>query len=238
MTDEERIVAYVDGELDAEARARLEADAGADPALARAIARHRALRETVGGAWADVLEEPVPERLRAAVVRGRASGGEGRRPAPRAILAHLPQWAAMAACVAVGVFLGRGVTERGPLAAASDGTLVARGALAAALSRQTAGQGGVAPIKIGLSFRTADQRYCRTFASPGDRLAGVACRDGDRWAARMTTAYQASIGGAPEYRTAASETPPAVLAAVDSLIVGEPLDAAGEAAAKARGWRD
>jgi hypothetical protein len=40
-----------------------------------------------------------------------------------------------------------------------------------------------------------------------------------------------------EYRTAGSDTPGAVLAAVDSLIAGDPLDAAAERAARDSGWK-
>jgi hypothetical protein len=42
---------------------------------------------------------------------------------------------------------------------------------------------------------------------------------------------------APAYRTAASELPPEVLAAVDRELAGEVLDATQERAARDRGWR-
>lgn len=51
----------------------------------------------------------------------------------------------------------------------------------------------------------------------------------------MAVAQAAGPGG--EYRTAASETPPAILEAAQNLMVGEPLDAKAEAAAKKAGWR-
>jgi hypothetical protein len=38
------------------------------------------------------------------------------------------------------------------------------------------------------------------------------------------------------YRQAGSDLPPAVLDAIDARIAGKPLDAAGEEAARARGW--
>jgi hypothetical protein len=37
---------------------------------------------------------------------------------------------------------------------------------------------------------------------------------------------------------AASAMPPAVLALVDAMMVGEPLDRAGEEAARAAGWKE
>jgi hypothetical protein len=39
------------------------------------------------------------------------------------------------------------------------------------------------------------------------------------------------------YRVAGEETPAPVLEAMDRMIAGAPLDAAGEARAKAAGWR-
>jgi hypothetical protein len=87
---------------------------------------------------------------------------------------------------------------------------------------------------VGLTFRAADGRYCRTFQSEMDQLAGLACHEDGRWAAITTTAFHPAAD--PAYRTAGSETPPAVLAAVDDLIDGAPLDAAAERAARDKGW--
>src|SRR5579862_1257434 len=69
--NEETLIAYADGELDAATRAALEAAAASDPQLAARIARHRALRARLQEAFAPVLAEPVPERLLAST-RGEA----------------------------------------------------------------------------------------------------------------------------------------------------------------------
>ena len=60
-------------------------------------------------------------------------------------------------------------------------------------------------------------------------LAGLACREGDVWAVRATA-------DAPG--TAGSASPAPILAAVEGMIAGEPLDATQAAAARARGWRE
>jgi hypothetical protein len=224
MTAEERLIAYLDGELTSDERARFEAEMSGEPALAAAVARHRALADRIAQAYAPVLDEPVPQRLAALASAANDRG----RPQMR-----VAQWAAMAACLAVGVIAGRMIwPHQGPLET-RDGTLVARGELAKALTGQLAAEPGV--VKVGLSFKTADGRYCRTFQSRAERLAGLACREDGRWVARTTTAFDAK--GAPDYRTAASDTPPAVLAAVDATIAGEPLDARAERAARDKGWR-
>jgi len=220
---EERLMAYVDGGLSPADRAAFEADMAADPALAAQAEQHRALAARVAAAYGPVLDEPVPPRLIA------VASAANDRPAVRI---GLPQWAAMAACLVVGVAAGRALwPDSGPLSV-RGGVLVARGGLDKALTVQLASDQG--PAKIGLSFRDRAGRYCRTFESAPDRLAGLACRDEGRWIVATATAWTPQAG--PEYRAAATATPPAVLAAVDASIAGEALDAAGERAARASGW--
>jgi hypothetical protein len=226
VTPDERLVAYADGELSGEARAQFEAEMAADPRLAEAVERHRALAGRLTATYAPVLDEPVPARLTAAVQTRSASR------------VGLPQWAAMAACLVVGVAAGVAMTryagpQPGPLAA-RDGVLTATGPLETALTSQLASQTG--PVKVGLTFRTADGRYCRTFQSEADRLAGLACREPGGWAIQATAAL-APARAQPDYRTAGSDTPGGILAAVDGLIAGAPLDAAAERAARDQGWR-
>lgn len=226
MTRDERIIAYVDGELDAVAREAFEAEMAADPNLAAEVTLHQSLAARVSGAYAPMLDEPAPPHLVAMV----AAANDVTQSQVRF---GWPAWAAMAACLVVGVVAGRAVwPPPGPLVA-RDGVLVARGELAQALDRQLAADPGV--VRVGLSFRAADGRYCRTFQSGREGLAGLACRQREGWTAELATAYRP--GPAPDYRTAASESPAAVLAAVDRLIAGAPLDAAQERAARDRGWR-
>jgi len=223
MTREEMIIAHVDGELKGVEAVRFEAEIAADPKLAAQVARHRSLADRVNGAYAPVLNEPVPPQLLAIAGAANDRG--------RAGLGRLVPWAAMAASLAVGLIAGRvALPQAGPLTS-DHGALVAHGQLASALSTELAAQGGV--VKVGLTLRTADGRYCRTFESAPDRLAGLACRQDGRWVARTVTAWTPSAQGG--YRTAGSDTPPEVLAAVDGL-GGQPLDAAAERAARDKGW--
>ncbi|MDB5416682.1 MAG: anti-sigma factor [Phenylobacterium sp.] len=221
----ELIIAYVDAELGPAERVAFEADMAADPALAADVARHQALAARVGATYAPVLDEPIPPQL---LVVTAAANDRGGRPG----VGRLLPWAAVAASLAVGVIAGRVVLpERGPLVA-RDGALVARGQLASALSTKLAADPGV--VKVGLTLKTPDGRYCRTFQSAADHLAGLVCRQGGQWVARTVTAWTPSAS--PAYRTAGSDTPPEVLAAVD-LLAGQPLDAAAERAARDNGWR-
>lgn len=243
--DDRKLIAYVDGELDAFGRAEVEAAVAADPVLGVRLEEHRLLRAKVGGAYAGVAQESVPAQLMAAAQAGAKAGNvvklaDRRKPPPVAkpqIKLALPAWSSVAATLMVGVVAGYVISQQnaGVLAPSMDGALVARGALAKALDNNLSASSG--PARLGISFKTADGRYCRTFQADTQRIAGVACHEGPRWIARMTTAAPAPTK-AFDYRTAASATAPAVLAAVDGMIEGEPLDRAGEITAKARRWRN
>jgi len=238
---EEILSAYADGEVDAATRAALEAALATDPQLAQRVAHHRALRARVRDAFTPVLEEPVPERL-LATVRGAAPGlRTGNvvplKQRPRARWTW-PQWGAMAASLVVGVLLGPRLLRPSAPLETSGGRVLASGALSGALSQQLASaQPAGAPVTIGVSFRARSGGYCRTFVlHESQSLAGLACREGPAW--QVMALAQSEAPGAPggSYAQAASALPPAVARTLDELISGEPLDAAGETAARAAGW--
>jgi hypothetical protein len=223
MQRDERLMAYIDGELAPAERAAFERELAADPGLQSEVAHHQALRSRLAAAFDPVVEEPVPLRLTLAAQAANAPGLRWRAP----------PWAAMAACLVLGVALGRAVLpERGPLVA-RDGMLVARGQLAKALDQRLAAEDGA--VRVNLSFRSTEGRYCRTFQSAPDRMAGVACHGPQGWTARALATWSPAADAT--YRTAGSETPAPVLSAVDGLIAGAPLDAAAERAARDRGWK-
>ena len=238
--DDETVMAYVDGELEPPARAALEAALAGDPQLALRVEAQRALRARLQRACASVLDEPVPERLLSAARGARAPATvlplvRAPQPVPRW---SWPQWSAIAASLVVGTLFGPLLlrSSAGPVTA-RDGRLLAAGALAQALSQQLAStQAPDAAVRIGLSFRSRDGAYCRSFLLPAPSpLAGVACREPDAW--RLQVLAAAAPGAAASgYRPAAAAMPAAVTQAVDALIAGEPLDAAAEAAARSRAW--
>ncbi len=259
--DDALLMAYADGQLDAAQAARVEAAIAADPALAAAVARHRALRARLREAFDPALEEPVPAALLAAA-RGetRAGGREAappgaapadastagvasmdearaRREAGRPPRRGPPAWLAMAAVLvlglAVGLLLGRPASA--PVEVAGDGQLLARGELAHALESQLAAEAGER-VAIGLSFRDADGRWCRSFRLRGDApLAGLACRGDDGgWRLQALAEAGAETDG---MRQAAADLPPAVLAAIDARLAGDAAGADEERAARDAGWR-
>lgn len=258
---DEILFAYVDGELDAGGRAAVESAMAADPEVARRVERQQALRRGLRAAFDGVLEEPVPDRLTAAA--RTAPAGASRTdsaalpPAKVTDLGHaraartsrtenarrrwsLPVWGAMAASLALGAivaYLALRTPGSAPFSAV-DGQLVAQGGLERALTNRLSSQQGTdEPIQVGISFLARSGEYCRSFVlRDGEGIAGLACREGDAWAVEML-ARQTSDATGGGYRPADTELPPAMLDWIGERIAGEPLDAAGEAAARNSHWR-
>jgi anti-sigma factor RsiW len=244
---EEVLLAYVDGELDAAARAEVEAAIAVDPELARRVDQQRTLRKLLGAAYDPVLDEPVPPRLLAAAqpapakarVVDLAAARKSRRSAAPSGGWGWQQWGGMAACLMVGLFAGRmgWFSLPGDDIATHGGQLVARGSLAQALSTQLAGaQPADAPVKIGLSYLSRADEYCRSFTLRGAGSGGLACRRGNDWELRVL-AQDPAPAAQGALRMAASPLPPAVLRVIDEQIQGSPLDAQAERAAAGKGWR-
>jgi len=230
---EERIAAYVDGELTDEARATLEREASIDPALAARIAREQGLRMRLTRAFEPVLAEPIPERLQAAVSAAVTIG----EPARRAARFTVPQWGALAASLLLGVIVGAKFLGGDPMLTTSGAGLTAGGALESALTSQLpARAAGRDAVIVGLTFKARSGEFCRTFtARTREPFAGLACRDSERWRIDALAAMPPVAGG--DVRAAGSALPSEILAHVTDRIEGEPLDAEAEADAQARGWR-
>ena len=239
---DETLMAYADGELEPAERAAIEQAMQADPAIAEAVARHRALRQDIAAAFAGILDEPVPARLQSPAAApvapvlsldaARAARAAQATSAPARRRWSWPEWGALAAMLMVGVLVGKVVPQGGQPAIAGNGNqVVAQGELASALDRQVGGKDAGA-VRVGVSFAARDGAYCRSFVMGSS--AGLACRADGQW--RIPVLAEAGAEGQGAYRQAGSELPPAVLDAIDARIAGKPLDAAGETAARARGW--
>ncbi|MCS0598955.1 anti-sigma factor family protein [Massilia agri] len=234
--DDEILMAYADGELAPAERAAVEEAMRSDPEVAAAVARHQNLRGDVFGAFAGILAEPVPERLRPAPVAEVVqldAHRAARASAPTPRRWSWPQWGAMAASLAVGVLVGL-LGGRGELAVERDagGALLAGASLERALDRQLAGSAAGEEVQVGMSFLSNSGSYCRTFSLGGS--AGLACREDGAW--RIPVLAQAERQDTA-YRQAGAALPAAVLEAVDARIAGATLDGAAERKARDSGWK-
>jgi hypothetical protein len=249
---DETLMAYADGELDAAAREAVESAMREDPRLERRVAAHRTLRRQLQAAYAGELSEAIPERLLTAA-RGAASlqGDkivnlrDARAAMERNTLRARPlptRWrtaGTIAASVIAGVGLGFFIwgQTQSLLVRSAGGALVARGQLAQALSGQLAAeQSPSSAVQIGVSFRAKSGDYCRTFAISGAvSPSGLACRHGGEWQVQALTQEAGTVSGS-EYRTAGSAMSATIMKSVEGQIAGEPLDQAGETAARRQGW--
>lgn len=239
--DDETLMRRIDGELDPGAGAAIDAAAAGDPALARRLERLRGLRTLTREAF-PAAPDPRDAELARLIMGGavrrepwaaRLAAGLGEAFAPR----RAPIWAgAAAACFVLGLtvgWLGQDRWSEGFVV--GSGGVIADADLTRVLDRGLAADGADAGGRaVGLTFRDADGRWCRTFQAGRAGVAGLACRGEEDWRLQALAAFQPS---GSEIRTAGNDTPPAVLAAVDALIAGETLDASAEARARDAGWR-
>ncbi|MHA4838360.1 anti-sigma factor family protein [Sphingopyxis sp. MSC1_008] len=227
--DRATLAAFVDGELDDLTARRIEREAESDAALATEIARHRALRAQLTAHYDPVIDEAVPERLRALFATSDKVDASlaGRREAKRVRFAPI-HWGAIAASLALGLALGLRPWMPPASVTEANGTIVAAGPLAAALDTQLASnQATNAAVRIGLSFEDKAGRYCRSFESRS--LDGIGCRDGGRWHLERTLQGQTGT----DYRQASSGE---LAAAAAAMMTGDPLDVAAEQQARDKGW--
>jgi hypothetical protein len=230
--EDERLMAYLDGELDEPNRAEVEQALAGDARVRDRLEAQRRLRQRIASHYDPITQEAVPDRFRAMLdppIVDLALAREQRRQSSR------PQWqsfAAIAATLVLGILLGRSLPDDSGPVAVEGGMMIAQGALADSLDTQLAStQPAGAPTRMGVTFARADGRLCRTFESAA--VAGLACRGSQGWQLMMT-----AVGAQParsEYRQAGGGNA-AVLQAAQEMMVGEPLDAEAERGARARGW--
>ena len=220
--DDEMLMAFADGELDALTAKRVERAIAENPELAARVEAHRRLRSELAAAF-PLVAGPDPLE---AVIRSAPAPLVRRRP---------PIWrqpwlqaAAMAACLAIGVMVGTG-WQSGPIATDRSGALVASGTLARALDNQLASEAG--ETRIVVSFRNSQGSYCRVFA--GTATDGIACRADGQW--RLVRTGAGSAATRSDYRQAGSADM-AMLEAAQGMMAGDRLDAAQEASARRDGW--
>ena len=244
--DDETLVAYVDGELDPKLCQAVETALRDDPT---ARAKERIFRESAAmlrAAYDRVVEEPVPERLRA-VLEGSASQGKAASPRDsrprRPILGGaLKPVLALAASVALLIGLAGGYLLSGAGPVSEDGRFAGlwpdwiaaahvdlqRALETAASYEPLMGSGGEPAVTWNVAavstFRAPTGRYCREFelaATSGGAAhgaLGVACRtqEGD-WRIELLMADSATTAPSGETETSDDEYAPAETSATDAF---------------------
>ena len=232
----EEIAAFADGELSAEREAAMRDAMAADPDLAKQVERHRALAARLSQHYAPVLDEQVPDRLTDMLtsrsdptVVDFAAARQQREAERQKVPSKRPHWGwiagpALAASLAIAVILGDAGAEdagyAGPqLAAVLDDRLVAE-------------QSPAAETRVLLSFEDETGQFCRAYSGVSE--GGIACRDQQGW--RIERRSEGAEAASTDFRMAGADDG-AILADAQEMAAGPALDAAGEQAARERGWR-
>ncbi|WP_054311729.1 hypothetical protein [Mesorhizobium sp. 1M-11] len=239
---DETVMRYVDGELDEETSALLEAELATDADLNRRLEMFAETRLAAQEALRPMLDEPVPEQLQASVeaMVAKAKGSPAGQSAPigntkARLFSPANDWVrvAAAACIAavLGVAAGLMLGGREP----ASGLQIAgieNEELATALGSVPSGDEKTldsGAFKAVSSFRDSQQALCREFElaiANDSRVSSVACVDAGKWKLRFAVNLP---GNDQDYAPASSsEALDAYLAGINA---GAPLSAAEEKAA-------
>jgi len=231
MNDDERFFAWLDGELGPAEAAEMEARVAADPELKRLADQHRALGSQLRSAFNPIADAPVPQTLQAAL-RPTAQLIDFRAAKRARSMPAVAQWTAMAATLAIGIFIGTRVPQESSAPVQAEaGKLYAAASINRALDTELA-SAPTGDVRVGITYRDSAGEICRTFTAPAG--SGLACRNSGRW--QMKGLFAAPEGQGSDYRMAAGMDPN-LAALVDSTIAGEAFDEATEKAAKEKGWK-
>ena len=248
------LAAFMAGTLEDEALIdAIEAAINADPALAEraeALAAGDPVTPLVQGAFAPVLDAPVPERLtatlapQAAEVVDLAAARAAKSPAlptPANDTGRSgwrwPQFGAMAASLALGVLIGGPLLKGGSDAPDADGLVLASADVTAMLDSAPSGQrtdlAALGEGEVVLTFRNADGQLCRQFlieGKGGTTSDALACAGGGAGKDWQIEAYGRRAAPVGEMKLAGGDAAPAVVAAVDAMIDSDPVTGADELA--------
>ena len=232
------LAAYLDGDLDDAARARVERALSGDAGLAQRMARQRQLRSRLRSR-AEATHRAIPLAETAQVIdlaRVRAQRSKRtERPSfavPRRVL--LAVAGSLMLGLAAGFFLARLLDGANP-AEYREGALQASGQLARALNYQlSAGPTADTPVRMMASFHGRTGGFCRQFGLEGRHPAnGLACHEQDHW--RIVTLLSQDASPMPGIGLRQSNPP--LQEAISEYTSGYPLDENAESRARLGGWR-
>jgi anti-sigma factor RsiW len=218
---DEMLMAFVDGELEAQAFEEVARAVAADPALAQRADAFRTSRDAAREAFGPVMAEPVPGRLVDAILQ-RNPGDHAASRRRGLMRSALP----LAASVALAAGLGGYLLGR---AAAPDASPLLGGpALADAVGTTPAGEQRTVRIAgrdvavTALADYAVDGGLCRTFEAvpaASDAARGIGCRFGETWHIDIAVALPDGNGFTP----ASSASVASLDAYLDALSAEGPL---------------
>lgn len=252
MTMDEKLSAYLDGELSGDERVALEALLAGDEELAARLEALALANSEFAQHASRIDDMPMSEGLARRIASLEAAGSAGgnvtvfrpRQALDRFVLEHR----ALAACAAVlaGVVVWQSVQPGGAPGNGIDagGEIYAGSNLDRMLNTSPSdtvvdlGEGLEGRVRF--SFASAEGGYCRVadMAEAGATSRMVACREDNTWRVMIAAHTGAgNTGGEDLYRTASAQAAQSVETVLDALILQAPMGAEEEAGLIARNWK-
>lgn len=225
--DDETLMAFADGELEEARSLALEEALAHDEALAQRLAVFLDSRRLVGDTLKPLIDEPVPEALRASVHR-MAEEARRQTPSQDSIVPFRPKrqpatwrWLMPIAASLVAVVAGVVGFSLGRMAPSTPGV----GAeIATALDREASGRDVTLAasnlvLRVVASFRDERGELCREYElkQPESSTLTIACRQNGGWATRLALTTPRADGYVP---ASSQETIDAYLSSIEA---GAPL---------------
>jgi hypothetical protein len=235
QTDDDRMMAYLDGAMDDAQAAAFERELEERPELAEQLSRFASNDALLRQAF----DEPVPQSLtqtvramldQAPVAAGLFASNDNPRGWKRW------QWPAIgtvaAAAAAAFMMIGMPVGSNDGM----DPILVAM--LDRLPSGQTGDLGQGQSLTLQLTATAADGRYCREFVRSGgpSEGTGLACRTAGQWKLEAFVAQSTARNDDMEIRTAGGDTSPEIDAAYARLGLSDPIASDRENDIISNGW--
>lgn len=245
---DEKLGAYMDGELSADEAAALEEELAADAGLQARLDALLATNDATRKLFAEVDKEPMPEAVLALLEEKQTTSDNVVALPVRAAKKVFSMPVAIAASVALVVgFLVVDLSRQaaGPISsmeALSAGSIATDSTLHRLLEETNSGQA----VKLGndetgeavLSFADASGRYCRQVQiTASDNAAhALACRGENSWEVEALAFTDPAPDG--QFQPAGATTPVDIISAVDTLIGdADPLDSEQENQAISDSWK-
>ncbi len=236
MNGDDKLSAFLDGELDAEQLAEIKSRAERDPLINAKLERMRETDELVCAAFDAPMHEDVPDRFIAAVDNGLSRLPGSAIAPPLADNDNGKRWwytgGAAAASLALGLLLGSQIM---PTQTGNASMFIALDSTPSATVTQIGSGQDLTPQ---LSFARIGGGYCRTFtlSAASKSKAGLACKTKGQWS--IEALVPATVSGSADIGYVTAEGPAAT--GLDEIIAelrdGDPLGKSEEAIQLERGW--
>jgi hypothetical protein len=245
MSEDEKLNAFVDHELDSEQRAEMEALVAGDDHVKARVSRMRTNDDLVRSAFDAPMAAAVPDRFLSTIDSGLAKHANATVVSLKTHLTRAsndngkPWWqigGALAASLAVGLFFG---TQLAPTADDATVSVALNDALNSTPSAQSVVLKSGERMTPQLTFARAGGGYCRQFsiAAGNSTRTGVACNRAGQWSVEALLPSGGAASAEDGYVTAGGRENADLDDLIGKLRAGDPLDKQAEKALIARRWK-